>query len=163
MMTFDRLALALALARVLAASALAVASTSHAQTAAPATAARAAVEPVTVRAVAHFDFDRTTVLPADQKALLSEVATMKDVTWKTVTAEGYADNVGGAAYNERLSLRRAKAVRTWLVGQGLAPAMVRTVGAGEARPVADNASADGRAQNRRTEVTFEGVRATTAP
>jgi outer membrane protein OmpA-like peptidoglycan-associated protein len=118
-----------------------------------------AVQPVTVHATAHFDFDRTTVLPADQQALLSEVAAMKDVTWRTVSAEGYADNVGSANYNKRLSARRAKAVRAFLIGKGLDPQMVRAAGQGTANPIADNATADGRARNRRTEVTFEGVRA----
>ena len=118
-----------------------------------------AVQPVTVHATAHFDFDRTTVLPADQQTLLSEVATMKDVTWRTVSADGYADNVGGADYNKRLSARRARAVRAFLVGKGLDPQMVRAAGQGTANPVADNTTAQGRAQNRRTEVTFEGVRA----
>ena len=117
-----------------------------------------AVQPVVVHATAHFDFDRTSVLPADQKALLSEVATMKDVTWQTVSARGYADNVGSAGYNERLSARRAKAVRTFLIGKGLDPNMVSAAGQGVADPIADNATVEGRAQNRRTEVTFEGVR-----
>ena len=117
------------------------------------------VQPVTVHATAHFDFNRTTVLPADQQSLLSEVATMKDVTWRTVSADGYADNVGSAGYNKRLSAKRASAVRAFLLGKGLDPQMVHAEGQGTANPVADNATPDGRAKNRRTEVTFEGVRA----
>ena len=145
-------------------AALLVASTlSNAQSTAPAPAQGGAVQPVTVHAVAHFDFDRTTVLPADQQALLSEVATMQNVTWKKVTTEGHADSVGGAAYNQRLSLRRAGAVRAYLLSKGLDPAMVSATGVGTKNPVADNASAKGRAMNRRAEVTFEGVRAANAP
>ena len=117
-----------------------------------------AVQPVVVHATAHFEFNRTTVLPADQQSLLAEVATMKDVTWRTVSADGYADSVGGAAYNQRLSARRAKAVRAFLLGKGLAPEMVHAQGKGAVDPVADNATTAGRAQNRRTEVTFQGVR-----
>ncbi len=64
-----------------------------------------------------------------------------------------------AGYNKRLSARRAKAVRAFLLGKGLDPQMVHAQGQGTANPVADNATADGRARNRRTEVTFEGVRA----
>jgi OOP family OmpA-OmpF porin len=134
---------------------LAWASSPFAQDAA---APDAAVQPVVVHATAHFDFDRTTVLPADQQSLLAEVATMKDVTWRTVSAEGYADSVGGAGYNQRLSARRAKAVRGFLLAKGLDPAMVEAQGKGAVDPVADNATAEGRAQNRRTEVTFRGVR-----
>jgi OOP family OmpA-OmpF porin len=142
---------------------LATATPSHAQSTAPTPAPGGAVQPVTVHAVAHFDFDRTTVLPADQQALLSEVATMQNVTWKKVTTEGHTDSVGSAAYNQRLSQRRAGAVRAYLLSKGLDPTMVRAAGVGAKDPVADNASAEGRAKNRRTEVTFEGVRAATAP
>ena len=116
------------------------------------------VQPVVVHATAHFEFDRTAVLPADQQSLLAEVATMKDVTWRTVSADGYADSVGSAAYNQRLSARRAKAVRAFLLGKGLDPQMVQAQGKGAVDPVADNATAEGRARNRRTEVTFSGVR-----
>ena len=118
------------------------------------------VEKVAVKAVARFHFDRTDVLPADQQTLLAEVARMKDVTWQSVTARGYTDNVGTDAYNEKLSKRRADAVKRFLVGKGLEPAMIATEGLGLRSPVADNANASGRAQNRRTEVTFEGVRPT---
>jgi OOP family OmpA-OmpF porin len=118
-----------------------------------------AVQPVVVHATAHFDFNRSTVLPADQQSLLAEVATMKDVTWRSVSAEGYADSVGSAGYNRRLSARRAQAVRAFLLGKGLDPHSVRAEGKGAVDAVADNATAEGRAQNRRTEVTFEGVRA----
>lgn len=121
--------------------------------------APAAVEKVTVRATAHFDFDRNNVLPVDQQRLLSEVATMKDVTWRTVSAKGYTDSVGAPDYNVRLSRRRAEAVQAFLVGKGLDPKMIAASGGGAAEPVADNASAEGRARNRRTEVVFEGVRA----
>lgn len=118
------------------------------------------VEKVAVKAVARFDFDRTDVLPADQQTLLAEVAKMKDVTWQSVSARGYTDSVGSDAYNEKLSQRRADAVKRFLVGKGLEPGMIATEGLGPQSPVADNDSAAGRAQNRRTEVTFEGVRPT---
>jgi OOP family OmpA-OmpF porin len=120
-----------------------------------------AIETVRVTATAHFGFDRTTVLPADQERLLSEVATLKDVTWRTVSAKGFADSVGSAGYNLRLSMRRAQAVRAYLVGKGLDPGMINASGVGAAQPVADNSTAEGRAQNRRAEVVFEGIR--TAP
>lgn len=124
--------------------------------------AASVVKPVVVHATAHFDFDRTTVLPADQKALLAEVATMKDVTWQRVSAEGYADNVGAASYNQRLSARRATAVRAFLIQKGLAENMVSATGRGVDDPIADNTTAEGRARNRRTQVTFEGVRSVAA-
>ena len=129
---------------------------------APAFAADTAVEPVTVRAVAHFGFDRAEVRPADQAALLAEVASMKDVTWQTVTATGHTDSVGPAGHNQRLSERRARAVKAYLVGKGLDPAMVATQARADAAPSAPNTTATGRAKNRRTDVEFRGVRTVAA-
>lgn len=117
-----------------------------------------AVEKVTVRAVARFDFDRADLRQEDRDALLTEVALMKNVTWQTVIAVGFTDSIGSDDYNQALSARRAEGVRQYLLSKGLEPTMVRTQGQGEAEPVADNATAEGRAQNRRTEVRFEGVR-----
>lgn len=124
-----------------------------------AAAAELAVEKVTVRAVAHFEFNRSTIEPQDQARLLAEVGAMQGVTWQTVTATGYTDNVGSAVYNARLGKRRAGVVRTYLTGKGLPPTLVRTASKGEESPVAGNNTDEGRAQNRRTEVIFEGVRA----
>ncbi len=117
-----------------------------------------AVEKVTVRAVARFDFDRADLREQDHAALLAEVAQMKNVTWQSVVAVGFTDSVGSDDYNRGLSARRAEGVRQYLLAKGLEPAMVRAQAQGEVEPVADNASAEGRAQNRRTEVRFEGVR-----
>ncbi|HEU4459342.1 MAG TPA: OmpA family protein [Methylibium sp.] len=120
--------------------------------------ANAPVEPVSVRAVANFDFDDATVRGEDRDKLLAEVGKLKDVTWQTVRATGHTDSVGAADYNERLSERRAEAVKSYLVGKGLLPETIRTEGQSELRPVAPNDSAAGRAKNRRTEVEFIGVR-----
>jgi outer membrane protein OmpA-like peptidoglycan-associated protein len=65
--------------------------------------------------------------------------------------EGHTDNVGGADANRQLSLARADAVKAALVQRGLNPARVDTAGFGADRPVGDNTSAEGRAQNRRIE------------
>ena len=118
----------------------------------------AAVEKVTVRGVARFDFDRAQLRGEDRVALLAEVAQMKNVTWQTIVAVGYTDNIGSDEYNQALAARRAEGVRQYLLSKGLEPTMVRTQALGEASPVADNATEEGRAQNRRTEVRFEGVR-----
>jgi len=122
-------------------------------------AADGAVEPVQVRAVAHFDFDRATIRAEDRDAILAEVGKMQGVTWQTVTATGHTDAVGAGSYNQKLSARRAQAVKRYLVGKGLAPTMIKTVAKASAAPVADNDTDGGRAQNRRTEIEFQGVRA----
>jgi OOP family OmpA-OmpF porin len=83
---------------------------------------------------------------------------MKDVTWQTVTAIGHTDSVGRASLNEALARRRAGAVRGYLLQNGLPPTLLHAVGKGPLEPVGDNTTAQGRAQNRRAEVVFEGVR-----
>jgi OOP family OmpA-OmpF porin len=120
--------------------------------------ADAAVEKVTVRAVARFGFDSVALNAEDQARLLAEVGEMKDVSWQTVVATGHTDSIGNPVYNEALAARRAAAVKDYLLGKGLPPALVRTAARGPAQPVADNTSAEGRARNRRAEVVFEGVR-----
>ena len=125
-----------------------------------ASASEGAVEPVKVRAVAHFDFDRATMRPADRDAILAEDGKMKGVTWQTVTATGHTDATGPAGYNAKLSAERARTVKSYLVGKGLNPSMIKTQAEAAAKPVADNDSDDGRAKNRRAEIEFQGVRAT---
>jgi outer membrane protein OmpA-like peptidoglycan-associated protein len=71
---------------------------------------------------------------------------------RSVTIEGHTDSVGSSQYNQDLSLRRANAVGAYLTSQGVVPGRIRTLGKGEAEPVAGNDSADGRQQNRRVEV-----------
>ena len=117
-----------------------------------------AVQPVRVRAVAHFDFDRAVLAPQDRERLLAEVATMRNVTWQQVRTTGHTDSVGPRTHNERLAERRADAVRAYLVASGLDLAMIRVDAQADRAPVADNASAAGRAKNRRAEVEFIGVR-----
>jgi outer membrane protein OmpA-like peptidoglycan-associated protein len=65
------------------------------------------------------------------------------------TIVGYTDNSGSDAYNLALSERRAKAVAAYLESKGIAPGRIVASGAGESQPIADNATPEGRAQNRR--------------
>jgi OOP family OmpA-OmpF porin len=67
---------------------------------------------------------------------------------------GHTDNVGTAAKNKVLSQDRANTVRAYLLTKGIDPSRVTAVGYGMSKPVASNATADGKAQNRRTEVTI---------
>lgn len=121
-------------------------------------AATPAVEKVVVRAQARFDFDKATLHPEDAAKILAELGKVGNVTWQAVEATGYTDSIGSDAYNEALSKRRAAAVKAFLVSKGVDRGMVATAGMAEADPVADNSTAQGRAQNRRTEVEFHGVR-----
>lgn len=126
-----------------------------------ASAADAPVEKVVVRSVAYFDFDRASIRPQDQARILEEVGKMKGVTWQTVTATGHTDSIGAPRYNEKLSAERADAVKSYLVGKGLDPAMINTAAKAAVVPLAKNDSPTGRAKNRRTEIEFQGVRAAT--
>lgn len=68
-----------------------------------------------------------------------------------IRIEGYTDNVGQAPANLKLSGERALAIKQWLIASGIAPERIIAVGFGQDKPIADNSTAAGRAQNRRTE------------
>jgi outer membrane protein OmpA-like peptidoglycan-associated protein len=73
----------------------------------------------------------------------------------TIYVDGYTDNVGSATYGQALSLRRAQAVATYLESRlGSADVQLVTTGHGESDPIASNATAQGRAQNRRVTITL---------
>ncbi|MEO8154161.1 MAG: OmpA family protein [Rhizobacter sp.] len=127
----------------------------------PALAADATVQKVTVRAVTHFDFDKASLSAEEQTAILADVSKMKDVTWQTVNATGHTDSVGAAGYNKKLAERRADVVRAYLLAKGLSPDMINVAAKASNAPVASNDTDQGRAQNRRTEIEFQGVRAAT--
>jgi OOP family OmpA-OmpF porin len=100
----------------------------------------------------QFDFNKSTLKP-DGKRLLDEAArTLKDKPDMNVSVEGHTDSVGSDAYNQKLSERRAKTVRDYLASEGVASSRMTVVGWGEAKPVASNDTAEGRAENRRVEV-----------
>jgi OOP family OmpA-OmpF porin len=98
-----------------------------------------------------FDFDRAE-LKGDPAVLAEVLRVMRDNPTLRVTVEGHTDSVGSDAYNQGLSERRADAVRNYLVRQGIDASRIETVGHGESKPVATNATAAGRSQNRRAEI-----------
>lgn len=103
----------------------------------------------------QFDFDKSAIR-ADARAVLDEAAaTLKAEGGVAVIVEGHTDSKGSDAYNEKLSHRRADAVRQYLISRGVASDRIKTEGLGESRPVASNDTADGRAQNRRVELRLE--------
>ena len=71
-----------------------------------------------------------------------------------VVLSGHTDSIGKEAYNQKLSVKRAEAVAKTLEGFGVSAEKISTVGYGETRPIADNKTKEGRAQNRRVEATF---------
>jgi outer membrane protein OmpA-like peptidoglycan-associated protein len=82
-------------------------------------------------------------------------ALIKDDSLSKLVVEGHTDSQGGADYNQDLSRRRAQSVRDYLVSRNIAADRVTSVGYGLTRPIADNASPEGRANNRRVEIVIQ--------
>ncbi len=90
--------------------------------------------------------------------VLDSVATVLNEYKSTlVTVAGYTDNTGPADYNQKLSERRASTVALYLHSRGVAKERLAAIGHGEAKPVASNSTAEGRAKNRRVEITLEPI------
>jgi len=89
-------------------------------------------------------------------AAVEQLAQLGDILAKypddRIRIQGHTDSTGSAAHDEQLSLRRAEAVRDVLASRGVNPRQMLVEGAGAARPVADNSTAEGRAENRRVEL-----------
>lgn len=101
--------------------------------------------------IIEFESAKATLTPVG-KSILDEMAVaLQKVKGKKVEVIGHTDNVGLRESNLSLSQARAEAVRSYLAGKGIDPAMIGVSGQGPDRPVADNANADGRARNRRIE------------
>ena len=126
----------------------------------PAAAApRPTTEKVTLAADALFDFDKA-VIKSDAKAKLDDlVAKLKAINLEVIIAIGHTDSVGSAAYNQKLSLKRAEAVKAYIISKGIEPNRVYTEGKGEKQPIADNKTKAGRSKNRRVEIEVVGTRA----
>jgi len=123
---------------------------------APAPAPEPAAEAVRVELDVKFDFDKSTVKSESMGDIQNLADFMKQYPQTTTVVEGHTDSVGTDAYNQKLSERRASAVRDVLVNKlGVSGARVESVGYGESRPVADNATDAGRAINRRVEAAVE--------
>lgn len=113
-------------------------------------------EAVRVELDVKFDFDKSQVKQESYGDIKALADFMKQYPQTSTVVEGHTDSVGSDAYNQGLSERRASAVRDVLVNQyGVESGRVQAVGYGESRPVADNATADGRAINRRVEAEVE--------
>jgi len=103
--------------------------------AAPAAAPKPAAKKVTLAADALFDFDKA-VLRSEGKASLDKlVADIKGITLEVIIAVGHADRIGKDAYNQKLSERRAAAVKDYLVSKGVEANRVYSEGKGEKQPV----------------------------
>ncbi|KRW58012.1 OmpA family protein [Pseudomonas sp. TTU2014-080ASC] len=114
------------------------------------------LELVRVELDVKFDFDKSSVKEESYGDIKNLADFMNQYPQTTTVVEGHTDSVGSDAYNQKLSENRANAVREVLVNQyGVDSSRVSAAGYGESRPVADNATAEGRAVNRRVEAEVE--------
>ncbi|AVO34175.1 outer membrane protein OmpA [Ottowia oryzae] len=125
----------------------------------PAPPAPVAAQKVTYAADAFFDFDKSVLKPEGRAKLDDLVGKIQGINLEVIIAVGHTDSVGSDAYNQRLSVRRAEAVKAYLVTKGIERNRIYTEGKGKKQPIASNATAEGRAKNRRVEVEVVGTRA----
>jgi outer membrane protein OmpA-like peptidoglycan-associated protein len=99
-----------------------------------------------------FAVDSDTVSAGLRDDLASLASSLKNYPNSTVDVIGHTDNTGTAAYNQDLSQRRASAVASILIGNGISSGRIRAYGRGEDQPIASNLTPEGRAQNRRVDI-----------
>lgn len=124
---------------------------------APAPAPAAAATKVTYAADAFFDHDKSVLKPAGKAKLDDLVGKVAGINLEVIVAVGHTDSDGSDAYNQKLSVRRAEAVKAYLVSKGIEKNRVYTEGKGEKQPVADNKTKEGKAKNRRVEIEVVGT------
>ena len=113
---------------------------------------------ITLQADTLFDFDKSALKP-EGKAVLDKVAAgIKGIKLEVVVAVGNTDSVGTDAYNLALGQRRAVAVKSYLVSNGVPADRIYTESKGKANPVASNKTAEGRALNRRVDIEVVGTK-----
>lgn len=129
----------------------------------PAPAPKPAVpksEKVTYAADTFFDFDKYALKPEGKAKLDDLIGKMAGMNLEVIIAVGHTDWIGTEQYNQKLSERRANAVKEYLVSKGVEKNRVYTEGKGELQPIASNKTAEGRAKNRRVEIEMVGTRST---
>ena len=107
---------------------------------------------ITLSGSVLFATGKSDLLPIAQDKLNQVAKALNDQGFKAIVVQGYTDSVGSASDNDRLSLRRAQSVRDYLVTRGVPSEKATAEGKGSNNPVADNKTADGRAENRRVEI-----------
>jgi outer membrane protein OmpA-like peptidoglycan-associated protein len=122
---------------------------------------RPGIQPILIRLSNEllFAFDSADILPGAEATLQRLAAALAGAVKKSITVEGHTDSIGGDAYNQGLSERRARAVADWLVARGIPPGTIRAVGYGRTRPIVpQTGNAEEEKLNRRVEIRIEAER-----
>jgi len=104
-----------------------------------------------------FDNNKTTIRHISDQTLDELADLLKRHETVKITLIGHTDNVGTEEYNQKLSEGRVNSVKAELVKRGIDASRINTIGKGESEPIADNSTAEGRAENRRVEVIFDEI------
>jgi outer membrane protein OmpA-like peptidoglycan-associated protein len=112
---------------------------------------------ITIPGNVLFASGKSMLLAGAQARLTTVADVLKDQTDREITVQGHTDSQGSDAANLQLSQARAQAVRDYLVAHGVSANRIRAEGVGESKPIADNASPEGRANNRRVEIIVSGA------
>jgi outer membrane protein OmpA-like peptidoglycan-associated protein len=104
-----------------------------------------------------FAFDSAQLNPQFNSVLDKVAQTLVEYDQTVIQIAGHTDSTGTHAYNMKLSEQRAASVKSYLAGRGVPAKRMQTVGAGPDYPIADNATPEGRAENRRVEITIVPV------
>ena len=107
---------------------------------------------VTVKNEVLFDFDSSALRSASRQSLRDMAGVFEKYPNTTLSVEGHTDSIGSAAYNRRLSVRRADSVARDLETLGVSSSRIEPIGYGESQPRATNSTAEGRQLNRRVEI-----------
>lgn len=113
---------------------------------------------ITLSGAVLFATGKYDLLPIAKDKLDEVAKALIDQGYKAIIVEGHTDSKGKAADNDTLSLKRAESVRTYLVSRGIPSDKIRATGLGSSRGIADNATPDGRANNRRVEIVVEPLK-----
>ncbi len=112
---------------------------------------------ITLSGSVLFASNKSALLPAAQTRLNQVTDALLATKERKLTVEGHTDSQGSSSYNQQLSQQRADAVRSYIISRGYPSVLIVAQGIGKDRPVADNANAEGRANNRRVEIVIDRV------
>ena len=114
---------------------------------------------ITLQADTLYDFNKSDLKPEGKATLDKIAADLEKIKLEVIIAVGNTDSVGTDAYNMALGQRRAQSVKSYLTSKGVDGSRIYTESKGKSNPVASNATAEGRAKNRRTDIEVVGTAA----